>query len=146
MDSSVEATILLHAAELVDGEELAGKFVTLDAEFHVAAIEVVVELVGLGKLGAVDRLEDVELQSPLAFAPVDRRLRDIRPPPVLSRVADRGRVLGEFVHRVIPVDVEEPVQALRVVEGGIRGECGEVGRIVRGSARRACDDQCQWQE
>ncbi len=54
--------VLLHAAHLIDLEELERKLVAFDRKFGIPPVKVVADRIGGGEFCPVDRLDDLEVE------------------------------------------------------------------------------------
>ena len=103
---------LLHAAHLIDLQELERELIAFDRELCVTPIKVVTDHVGLGKFRPVDRLDEFEIEFVCLLAPRDRLERNIAPPIVLPRITDGRGKLRRFLHGVFPRKIEETMQPI----------------------------------
>ena len=102
----------MHAAQLVDGHELRGEFLSLDRLLQAPVQEIVIHLLGRRQARAVDRIEGRQLLVGEPAAERDRLRRGVAQPIVELRVADVGGVLRGPEKPGPPMEIEKPLQSL----------------------------------
>ena len=111
----------VHAAHLVDGEELVGKALPFHVEAGVAQVQIVVELLCARQPRAINRAEPLDDVATVRLAPLDGRERVVGQLVVVARVADERGPGRKLAHLPFPVLVEEGGKALVLVGSGRRG-------------------------
>src|SRR5439155_6272244 len=77
--------------------------------------QIVIQLVRRAEFRSVDGLNDLHGRLQFLFAPVDRFERNITPTIILARISDYGGELRAFLHRMLPIQLEQYVKALTVL-------------------------------
>ena len=115
----------MDAAALVDRHEVAAKLRALDVLLEVLLEEVVVQLIGRGKLSAIEFFQALERRDRVLFAFVDRFQALIAPTIVPAAVAHRRSAHRALFHFVVPFRFEKFIERFAGVPGFSEGDAGD---------------------
>src|SRR5205823_1794408 len=137
---------VLRAAQLADGEQLAGKAIGGDAIFGLAAEEVVVELIAVVERRAIDGPDGAQQCLALRLAALDGLDGKIAEAVVVARHSAVGGGFRAILVVVTPRGIEELVQSLgrrRLAPGdGVERTLELRGSYGGGEQNRECDHGC----